>query len=411
PLAVLFLDLDDFKAVNDSLGHRAGDDLLIDVARRITAATRPGDTVARLGGDELAVLLEDLDSLDGAVQVAERLIGLFDSPFVVDGSELFVHASIGIAFNGPEMETSPGDLLRDADIAMYEAKRGGKGSFRLFEVGMRVAARERLQLKADLQRAVENDELVLHYQPIVDLETGAIAGVEALVRWQHPVRGFVSPRDFVPFAEENGLIIPIGRWVLHEACRAAVSWKRRSPGARPPSVSVNVSPVRFAHPGFVEELTDVLAASGLEPDRLVLEITEGALVEDVDRVVVRLQELNEIGVQVAIDDFGTGYSSLSYLKDFPVQVLKIDKAFIDSIALGPEDSALARAVLSLGQSLGLQIVAEGVEEAVQADALRRLGCRFAQGYLFSRPVPAEALDAVLRQAIEPLAAAAAPPLA
>jgi diguanylate cyclase (GGDEF)-like protein/PAS domain S-box-containing protein len=387
PLAVLFLDLDDFKTVNDSLGHRAGDDLLIDVAHRMASVIRPGDTVARLGGDELAILLEDLDAVDGAVYVADRVTKLFDRPFVVDDSEFSIHASIGIAFSEPGDERAPEDLLRDADIAMYEVKRSGKGTFQLFEVGMRIAASERLQFKADLQRAVDHGELILHYQPIVDLGSGEVDGVEALVRWQHPERGLIPPLDFIPFAEESGLIVPIGRWVLFEACRTAASWGLEDDAA-PPSISVNVSPLRFRHPGFVEELKEVLATTGLPPERLVLEITESALVEDVAKVVERLEELKKLGVQLAIDDFGTGYSSLSYLKHFPVDVLKIDKTFIDSIALGAEDSALARAVLSLGQSLGLTIVAEGVEEGAQAEVLKGLGCPLAQGYRFSRPVPA-----------------------
>ena len=287
PLAVLFLDLDDFKTVNDSLGHRAGDELLVDVARRIDGAIRPGDTVARLGGDELAILLEDLDGLDGAVFVADRITELFERAFVVDGSELFVHASIGIAFSHPGDGRSPDDLLRDADIAMYEAKRGGKATFQLFEAGMRVAATDRLRLKADLQQAVDNDELELHYQPIVRLTDGRVTSVEALVRWRHPERGLVPPLEFIPFAEESGLIVPIGRWVLFEACRTAATWE----GDAPPSVSINVSPLRFRHPGFVEELTEALTATGLPPERLVLEITESALVEDVDKVVERLDEL------------------------------------------------------------------------------------------------------------------------
>ncbi|HYP22441.1 MAG TPA: EAL domain-containing protein, partial [Actinomycetota bacterium] len=391
PLAVLFLDLDDFKTVNDSLGHRAGDDLLVDVARRISGAIRPGDTVARLGGDELAILLEDLEGVDGAVFVADRLNELFDDPFLVDDSELSVHASIGIAYCSPGEGRSPDDLLRDADIAMYEAKRSGKATFQLFESGMRVAATDRLRLKADLQQAVDNGELELHCQPIVRLVDGSVTSVEALVRWRHPERGLVPPLEFIPFAEDSGLIVPIGRWVLFEACRTAASWA----GPNPPSVSVNVSPLRFRHPGFVEELTEALEATGLPAERLVLEITESALVEDVDKVVERLDDLKRLGVQLAIDDFGTGYSSLSYLKHFAVDVLKIDKAFIDSIALGAEDSALARAVLKLGQSLNLKIVAEGVEEGAQADVLRSLGCPLAQGYLFSRPVPADALAELL----------------
>ena len=383
-LAVLFLDIDDFKTVNDSLGHRAGDDLLIDVARRIHAAIRPGDTVARLGGDELAILLEDLDSVGDAVHVAERVTRLFDTSFVVDGSELFIHASIGIASSAGGDSRSPDDLLRDADVAMYEAKRNGKGTYEIFEVGMQLAAMDRLRLKADLQRAVDNEEFVLHYQPIIDLETGAIGGVEALLRWQHPERGLVPPLDFIPFAEDTGLILPIGRWVLFEACRFAATWPDSEAGT--PTISVNVSPLRFRHPGFVEELVEALDASGLPPERLVLEITESALVQDSERVVERLDELKRLGVQLAIDDFGTGYSALSYLKDFPIDVLKIDKTFIDSIAMSTEDSALARAVLHLGQTLGLKVVAEGVEEDVQASALRKLKCPHAQGFLFSRPV-------------------------
>jgi diguanylate cyclase (GGDEF)-like protein/PAS domain S-box-containing protein len=397
-LAVLFLDLDDFKTVNDSLGHRAGDELLVDVAHRIDRAIRPGDTVARLGGDELAILLEDLNGIEGAVFVADRVSRLFDNPFSVDGAELSVHASIGIAFSDRDGRT-PDDLLRDADIAMYEAKRSGKASFQVFEAAMGVTAAERLRLKADLQRAVEYGELVLHYQPIVDLARARVQAMEALVRWEHPERGLIPPLDFIPFAEESGLIVPIGRWVLQEACRAAVSWRSPNAGVPVPCVSVNVSPTRFRHPGFVEELTEVLRETGLEPERLVLEITESALVENLGMVVERLRQLKDLGVQIAIDDFGTGYSSLSYLKDLPVDVLKIDKAFIDSIALGAEDSALARAVLRLGQSLGLGIIAEGVETAEQANVLSSLGCPLAQGFLFARPVPEGELAASFEGAL------------
>ena len=393
-LAVLFIDLDDFKTVNDSMGHAAGDRLLVDVAHRIGRTLRPADTVARFGGDELAVLLEDLNDVDGAIAAAQRLARLFSSSFVVGGTELFIHASIGIAYNKGVEKKSSGELLRDADIAMYEAKRRGKGSYEVFAAGMRVAATERLELKASLKKAVENDELFLHYQPIVDLASGRISGAEALVRWRHPEKGIVPPLDFIPFAEESGLILPIGRWVLEHACRTAAGWTRADGGVAP-TVAVNVSGMRLRHPGLLEELTDVLNATGLEPDRLVLEITESVLVQEKELVVERLTELKRLGVQLAIDDFGTGYSSLSYLRDFPIDILKIDKSFIDSVALGPEDSALARAVIKLAQTVNLKVVAEGVEDADQLAALTRLGCPFAQGYLFSRPVEGSTFEALL----------------
>jgi diguanylate cyclase (GGDEF)-like protein/PAS domain S-box-containing protein len=393
-LAVLFIDLDDFKHVNDSMGHTAGDRLLVDVARRIADTLRPADTVARFGGDELAILLEDLEGVDGAIAAARRLTRLFSSPFLVNGTELSIHASIGIAYNQGLEKKSPGELLRDADIAMYEAKRRDKGSFELFQAGMRVAATERLELKANLQRAVEDEEFFLHYQPIVDLSTGEVSGAEALVRWQHPERGLVPPLDFIPFAEESGLILPIGRWVLEEACRSAAQWPV-APGQLQPTVAVNLSGVRLRHPGLLEELTEVLELTGLAPERLILEITESVLVQERELAVERLTELKRLGVKLAIDDFGTGYSSLSYLRDFPIDILKIDKSFIDSVALGPEESALPRAVLKLAQTLNLKVVAEGVEDADQLAALRALHCPFAQGYLFSKPVEGPVFEALV----------------
>ena len=393
-LAVLFIDLDDFKTVNDSMGHSAGDRLLVDVSQRIAGALRPADTVARFGGDELAILLEDLDGVEGAISAAKRLARLFSSSFSVGGTDLFIHASIGIAYNKGLDQKSPGELLRDADIAMYEAKRRGKGSYEVFEAGMRVAATERLELKANLKRAIENDELLLHYQPIVDLTSGRVSGAEALVRWQHPEKGLVPPLDFIPFAEESGLILPLGRWVLAEACHRAAAWRGVDGGAAP-TVAVNLSGVRLRHPGLFQELTEILDASGLAPERLVLEITESVLVQEKELVVERLTELKSLGVQLAIDDFGTGYSSLSYLRDFPIDILKIDKSFIDSVALGPEDSALPRAVLKLAQTLDLKVVAEGVEDAAQLAELRRLRCPSAQGYLFSRPVDGPAFESLV----------------
>jgi diguanylate cyclase (GGDEF)-like protein/PAS domain S-box-containing protein len=393
-LAVLFMDLDDFKTVNDSMGHSAGDGLLVDVAHRIADTLRPADTVARFGGDELAILLEDLEGVDGAIAAAKRLTRLFKSPFIVNGTELSIHASIGIAYNQGLDKKSPGELLRDADIAMYEAKRSGKGSFEVFQTGMRVAATERLELKANLQQAVEDEEFLLHYQPIVDLVTGEVSGAEALVRWLHPDKGLVPPLDFIPFAEESGLILPIGRWVLEEACRSAASWSAAGLDS-PPTVAVNLSGVRLRHPDLLQELTDVLDVTGLAPDRLILEITESVLVDDRELAVERFTELTRLGVKLAIDDFGTGYSSLSYLRDFPIDILKIDKSFIDLVALGPEDSALPRAVLKLAQTLNLKVVAEGVEGADQLAALQRLHCPFAQGYLFSKPVEGPSFEALL----------------
>lgn len=392
PLAVLFLDLDDFKTVNDSLGHRAGDELLIAVAERIQGVLRSIDTVARLGGDEFAVLLEDLVENDEAIKVTGRILELLRHPFEIEGHELFVHASIGIAYASDYDPVTPGDILRDADTAMYVTKNNGKNGFRLFEQEMQTAARDRLTLKASLQRAVEKQEFVVNYQPIVGLEDGEIIGAEALVRWMSPERGLVPPLDFIPFAEETGLILPISRLVLEMACTQAAAWQ----AIKPLQIAVNISAVSLRRAGFVDEVTTVLLASGLPPEMLTLEITESVLVQDQATVKTRLLELRELGVKLALDDFGTGYSSLSYLKEFPIDVIKIDKSFIDSVSLGPEESALARAVIKLGQELEMKVVAEGVEQLDQASTLHMLNCAFAQGYLFSRPVDVDALSLLLQ---------------
>jgi diguanylate cyclase (GGDEF)-like protein/PAS domain S-box-containing protein len=394
-VAVLFLDLDDFKTVNDSLGHQAGDELLIDLARQLHSSIRAADTVARLGGDEFGVLLEDVEKVDHAVSTAQRVLDIFERPFHIEGTDLLVRASVGIAVSGGDEVITSGAILRDADTAMYAAKKHGKGSYELFEPEMQKAARARLQLKADLQRAVDNNEFVLHYQPIVTLDGATMTGVEALVRWEHPERGLIPPLDFIPFCEESGLILPIGQWVLQEACRKVAGWQKAHPDTAPRTVSVNISPVRFLRPGLVEEVAEVLADTGLAPESLALEITESVLVQD-SEVIGRLTELKELGVQLAIDDFGTGYSSLSYLRDFPIDLLKIDKTFIDSVALGPDESALTRAVVELGRTLGLRVVAEGVEQDAQAEALRSIDCDLAQGYLFSRPLPESAMRETLK---------------
>ena len=387
-MAVLYLDIDDFKTVNDSLGHEVGDLLMVDVARRILSSVRAADTVARLGGDEFGILMEDLDNVEDAVTSAERVVEVLVDPFDVQGTKLLARVSIGIAVASDANDgISAGDILRDADIAMYAAKRRGKGSYEMFEPEMQRAASERLKLKADLQSAVDQEEFVLHYQPIVRLESGRLKGVEALIRWELPDGGLVSPLRFIPLAEETGLIVPMGQWVLGEACRALAGWRAEYPEAAPETVAVNISPVHFLHPDLVDEIRDALQRNELAPSSLTLEITESVLVQDSRAVIDRLDALKALGVGLAIDDFGTGYSSLAYLRDFPIDQLKVDKSFIDSVALGPDESALARAVIELGRTLNLKVVAEGVEDHDQASALRALGCDFAQGYLYSRPLP------------------------
>jgi diguanylate cyclase (GGDEF)-like protein/PAS domain S-box-containing protein len=390
-MAILYLDIDDFKTVNDSLGHQAGDQLLVDLAGRLVTSIRGADTVARLGGDEFGVLIEDVEHLEDAVITAERIIDLLEEPFDVEGTALLARVSIGIAVVAGDEEITSGDILRDADIAMYAAKRHGKGSYEMFEPEMQRAASERLNLKADLQRAVNQKEFVLHYQPIVRVDSGELKGAEALIRWVLPDGAMVSPLRFIPLAEETGLIVPIGEWVIGEACRTLASWRKSHPHAAPETIAVNISPVHFLHPHLVEEIRAALLRHDIDPSSLVLEITESVLVQDSRAVLDRLDSLKELGVGLALDDFGTGYSSLAYLRDFPIDQLKVDKSFIDSVALGPDGSALARAVIELGRALDLKVVAEGVEEGDQHAALQALGCDFAQGYLFSRPLPAEEL--------------------
>jgi diguanylate cyclase (GGDEF)-like protein len=386
-VAVLFLDLDRFKTVNDSLGHAAGDELLCAVAGRIGDCMRGADTAARLGGDEFAVLLEDLSSSDEAVRVAERIIELLRTPVVLAGREVFASASIGIATG-----THPdGDLLRQADVAMYRAKAEGKGRYALYEEGMQAAVLERLELEADLQRALERNELVLFYQPIVALGTGALSGVEALVRWRHPVRGMVPPLAFIPLAEETGLIDGIGRFVVQQACLQAAAWRRL--GARETiTIHVNLSGRQLEDPDLLTMVATALREASLEPGALVLEITETVLMHDTEATIERLRGLRALGVRLAVDDFGTGYSSLRDLDRFPVDVLKMAKPFVDGLGAGPEHSALARAIVDLGANLGLQIVAEGIERPEQLRKLRELGCALGQGFHFGLPLPAADLE-------------------
>ena len=398
-VAVLFTDLDNFKYVNDSLGHRAGDELLIQVARRLRGCSRPRDTVARLGGDEFVVLLEEIGSLADAVAAAEGLARELDAPFDLNGREVFATTSTGIVFGGPgEAGGSEAEgLLSSADTAMYRAKEGGKDRHAAYEVGMRARASERLGLEADLRRALEREEFVLRYQPEVDLRSGRTVGVEALVRWQHPERGLVSPSEFVPLAEETGLIVPIGRWVLGEACHKARVLRGRLPGGVgeagevPPTIFVNLSVRQFRHRGLVEEVAEALREAGLEPEALALEITESAVMGDAPEAVVTLRGLKALGVGLAVDDFGTGYSSMNYLKRFPVDHLKVDRSFVSGLGRSREDEAIVSGVVGLAHALGLGVIAEGVETESQLARLQEMGCETAQGYHFAEPLSGEAL--------------------
>jgi diguanylate cyclase (GGDEF)-like protein/PAS domain S-box-containing protein len=391
---VLFIDLDDFKLVNDSLGHKQGDQLLVSVAQRLSASIRPGDSVARLGGDEFIVLFEDLADVSDASSVAERILQQLGTAFELDGREVFISATMGMAVSGANTVLAD-DLLRDADVAMYAAKARGKGHWALYEPGMDTRPLERLELEADLRRAMVGGELRLHYQPIVEIATGQIRGVEALLRWEHPERGLVSPMEFISIAEETGLIVPIGRWVLHDACRQARVWDERHAGRPALTISVNISSRQFQHPGLVEDVRQALEDAHLLPSRLRLEITESVAMERGQATVQTLQALKSLGVRLAIDDFGTGYSSLAYLKHFPVDVLKVDRAFVDGLGRDAQDVAIVRSVITIAKSLDLTVTGEGVETAEQLSVLRALGCDEAQGYYFARPQPPGAMDRLL----------------
>jgi diguanylate cyclase len=381
--AVLFLDLDDFKVVNDNLGHGAGDRLLREVAARLRSCLREHDTVGRLGGDEFAILAEDTD-LATARRLAERVIATLAAPFPLVGGQVTIRASIGIAVD--ERQTlDDAQLLRNADIAMYAAKSRGKGTYEVFQGSMLRSVRDRHDITAALEGAIERRELVVHYQPIVDLHSGRVAGAEALVRWPRPDRGLVPPAEFIPVAEETGLVVEIDRFVLRQACRQMAGWTAK---AGPLLLHVNLSANHLLRSDLAANVAAALRDSGLSPDCLALEITESVLMHDLELGVVRLHELKRLGVHLAIDDFGTGYSSLAYLRQMPIDAVKIDKSFVDGVAGGPEDSAVARAIIALAATLHLDTVAEGVEEPEQAAALAELGCHLAQGYHFSRPVPA-----------------------
>jgi diguanylate cyclase (GGDEF)-like protein/PAS domain S-box-containing protein len=396
--AILFLDLDRFKLINDSLGHQLGDELLTAVASRIRAVVRDSDTVARFGGDEFAVLLEDVASEYQATQMAERIAALFTRPFVLAGNDHFITTSIGIAFaSGGEL---PDELVRDADAAMYRAKERGPGRYELFDEVMRGTAIARLRVENDLRRALERDELRVEYQPIVSLRERLIVGVEALVRWHHPERGVVPPSDFIPLAEDNGLIEPIGRWVLETACRQGAKWHEMRPDQAPIGIAVNLSAVQIAGRGLAQTVATVLRSTGLDPSSLSLEITESVMLRDADALQEVLPALKATGVRLVLDDFGTGYSSLGYLTHLPIDAIKVDRSFVDGLGTEARGTAITEAIVAMSRALSLDVVGEGVETPLQAAELIRLGCDLAQGFHFSRPVEAGRITAMLREGLD-----------
>jgi diguanylate cyclase (GGDEF)-like protein len=388
-IAVLFIDLDNFKVVNDSLGHGAGDRLLVELGRRLCDAIRPSDTIARFGGDEFVVLCEDITEAHDAVAVGERIVAAASKPFTLDGREMFVSASVGVALAVDAVAT-PETLLRDSDVAMYRAKERGRGRVEVFDEALRTRIMERLDLENGLRRAIQRGELRVYYQPEVSLSQRRMVAVEALVRWEHPERGLLEPKEFVPLAEETGLIVEIGEWVLNEACRQIATW--RSNGADI-GVAVNVSARQLVQSDIVEVVRDALERSGLPPESLCLEITESAVMRDPEAALATLTLVKDLGVKVALDDFGVGFSSLAQLKEMlPLHALKVDRSFISGLADDDRNSAIVAAVVMMATTLGLTAIAEGVETEAQAEQARALGCDVSQGFFFTAPEPAELIE-------------------
>lgn len=408
PVGVLFIDLDDFKKFNELEGHAIGDQLLAAVAERLRDNLRGPDTAARIGGDEFALLLEDIRKAEDAQLVAERIRESLAEPFDLGDREVVSPSSIGVAVGSPRSHSAD-DLIRDADVAMYAAKARGKAMTALFEPSMHESLLERIGLETDLRRAASNEEFVVYYQPTIVTSSGEIAGAEALVRWLHPHRGLVSPAEFIPLAEETGLIVSIGAWVLNEACRQAKAWQQQFPD-RSFTMSVNLSARQLQTENLLDEVTNALAKSGLGADSLILEITESVLLQDTDAVIETLEELKTLGVRIAVDDFGTGYSSLSYLQNLPVDILKIDRSFVSGLIAGSQELAVTRAIVELGQALELKTVAEGIELAEQLLHLRSMHCDLCQGFYFARPLDGEAMEALLTRSIHDQTWSAVPDL-
>jgi len=400
--AVLILDIDRFKVINDSLGHQAGDQLLIATGQRLIACVRPGDTVVRLGGDEFAILLEDISGLGNAVYIAERISTALAAPFTVTGGhEVFATGSIGIALSAAEYDFSD-QVLRDADTAMYQAKSSSKATYAIFEPGMHAHALERLHLETDLRKAVERKEFIVYYQPIVSLNTNCLSGYEALVRWQHPERGLLNPGDFIQMAEETGMIVAIDRLMMRESCRQMQEWHCQASGNGSEFVSVNLSHKQMVQPDLVAYVEEVLRETGLDPGSLKLEITENVIIENPEEAIAMLGRLKALGVRLYIDDFGTGYSSLSYLHRLPIDGLKIDRSFIMNMGENGENQQLVRTIMLLAHDLNITVIAEGVETAHQLSLIKAMHCEFGQGYLFSRPVDSSRALAYLKEGLGPV---------